>query len=89
MLVNPSMSLFILSEKNLRHHAFVLVLQKMAMEERHAANDRIGEVHQKIYRFTIRDIHRIEPHWIFHRLSVDGVGEEVNLVDVKRMHFFG
>src|SRR5260370_333465 len=39
-----------LSEKDLRHHAFVFVLQKMAVEERHATNDRIGEIHHQIYR---------------------------------------
>jgi hypothetical protein len=35
-------------EENLGHHSLVLVLQKMAMEERHPADDRIGEVHNQV-----------------------------------------
>src|SRR2546426_7898400 len=58
----------------------------MAMEKRHAANDRISKIHHQIYRAAVGNVHGIEPYRIFHRLSVDGVCEEVNLVNVKRMH---
>jgi hypothetical protein len=37
-----------LLEEDLGHHSFVLVLEKMAVEEGHPTNDRIGEVHDQI-----------------------------------------
>jgi hypothetical protein len=35
-------------EKDLGHHAFVLMAQQMAVEERNASDDRIGKVHHQI-----------------------------------------
>src|ERR1700730_11503181 len=61
----------------------------MTVEERHAANDRISEIHHHIHRAAIGDIHRIEPCWIFHRLFADGIYQEVDLMYVKRMHLSG
>jgi hypothetical protein len=38
-----------LLEKDFSHHAFILMLQKMAMKQRHSANNRIGKIHYQIY----------------------------------------
>jgi hypothetical protein len=61
----------------------------MAMEERHAANDWIGKIHHQIHRTAVGNINRVEPDRVFDRLSVDGVNQEVDLMNVKRMDFFG
>src|SRR6266550_6241028 len=58
----------------------------MTVEERHAANDWIGKIHNQIHRAAVGDIHGIDPYWIFHRFIVDGIYQEVDLMDVKRMH---
>ena len=60
----------------------------MTMKERHATNDRICEVHHKIDVAAVGNVHRIEPHWIVYCFSVHGIHQEVNLMDVKWMHFF-
>src|SRR6266480_2859979 len=67
-----------LSEDDLCHHSLIFMTQEMTVEERHAANDGISEIH-----------HEIDPYWIFHRFIIDGIRQEVDLVNVKRMHFFG
>ena len=59
------------------------------MEERHAANDWISKIHDKIDSAAVGDIHGIDPRRIFHWRPVSGIREEVNLMDVKRMNFFG
>src|SRR6266850_3031691 len=56
-----------LSEEYLRHHSLIFMTQKMTVEERHAANDWISEIHHQIDRTAIGDIHGIHPCWIFHR----------------------
>src|SRR5437868_14149567 len=60
----------------------------MTVEERHAANNWISKIHNQIYRAAVGDVHGIDPYWIFHRLFVDGIDQKVDLMDVKRMHFF-
>ena len=37
-----------LIEQNLRHHAFIFMRQQVTVEDRHAADDRIGEVNDQI-----------------------------------------
>src|SRR5439155_2706673 len=59
----------------------------MAMEERHAANNWIGKIHNQFHRAAVGDVHGIDPYWIFHRLFVDDIYQKVDLMDVKRMHF--
>src|ERR1700730_2161129 len=59
----------------------------MTMEERHAANDRVGKIHNQIHRAAIGDIHSIDPYWIFHQIFTDAIYQEVDLMNVKRMHF--
>src|ERR1700730_10614979 len=61
----------------------------MAMEERYAADDWVGEIHYQIHRASVRDVHGIEPHWIFHWIFADAINQEVDLMDVKRMHLPG
>src|SRR5258707_15829092 len=58
----------------------------MTVEERHAANDRIRKIHSQIHRAAVGDIHGIDPHWILHWFIVDGIYQEVDLMDVKWMH---
>jgi len=76
----------LLFEKDLGHHAFVLMAQQMTVEERYATDDGIGEVHHKIDISFNRDIDCIQPFWAFEPNSVLGVDEEVNLMDVERVH---
>lgn len=38
-----------LFEQNLGHHALIFVVQQVAMEHGHAANHRIGEIHDDVY----------------------------------------
>src|SRR5947209_2654565 len=78
-----------LSEEYFCHHSLIFMAQEMTVEERHAANDGISEIHHQIDRTAIADIHGIEPYWIFHRFIIDGIRQEVDLVNVKWMHFFG
>ena len=61
----------------------------MTVEERHAANDWISKIHNQIYRAAVGYVDGIDPYRIFHRLFVDGTYQEVDLMDVKRMHFSG
>src|SRR6266516_7217717 len=61
----------------------------MTVEERHAANNGISEIHNQIDRAAIGDIHGIDPFWIFHRLFADAINQEVDLIDVKRLHYSG
>src|ERR1700730_4077382 len=78
-----------LSEEYFCHHSLIFMTQEMTVEERHAANDGISEIHHEIDRTAIGDIHGIHPYWIFQRFIVDGIHEEMDLVDMKRMYFFG
>src|SRR6266446_7239916 len=78
-----------LSEEDLCHHSLVFMTQEMTVEERHAANDGISEIHHQIDRTAIGEINGIDAYWIFHRFIIDGIRQEVNLMNVKRMHFPG
>ena len=78
-----------LPEQDFRHHALIFVAKQMTMEERHAANDRVGKIHNQIHRAAIGDIHCIDPCWIFHWLFADAINQKVDLMDVKRMHLPG
>ena len=55
------------------------------MEERHAANDWVGKIHNEIHRAIIGDINSIEPYWILHCCPANIICQKVDLVDVKRM----
>ena len=59
------------------------------MEERDAADDWIGEVHHQIDRTAIGNVHRIEPYGILYPTAIDRIHQEVDLMDVEWMHFFG
>src|SRR6267378_4262701 len=61
----------------------------MTVEERHASDDRIGKIHNQIYRTAVGDVHGIDPYWISHWLFADCINQKVDLMDVKRMHFSG
>ena len=76
----------ILLEEDLGHHALVLMAQQMTVEKRYAPNDRIGEIHHQIDISFNRDIDCIQPFRAFEPNSVLRVNEEVNLMDVERMH---
>src|SRR6476646_5820014 len=78
-----------LSEEYFRHHSLIFMTQEMTVKERHAANDGISEIHHEIDRTAIGDIHGIHPYWSFHRFVIDGIWQEVDLMNVKRVHFFG
>jgi hypothetical protein len=77
---------YFLLEKDLSHHAFVLMAQQMAVEERHAPDDRVCEIHHQINITFNRDIDRVKPFWTLEPHSVLGINEEVNLMNVKRVH---
>jgi hypothetical protein len=79
----------LLLEKDLGHHALVLMAQQMAVEERYAPDDRIGEFHHQVNIPFNGDIDRIQPFRPFEPDSALGVDEEVNLMDVKRVHLVG
>src|SRR5690349_23360566 len=53
-----------LVKKDLRHHAFVLMAQQMTVKEGHAANDRIGEIHDQVHRAFGRHVYSVEPFWL-------------------------
>src|SRR2546429_468436 len=78
-----------LREEYLSNLPLICMTKEMKVKERHPANEGISEIHHKITRTAIGDIHGIEPYWIFHRFIIDGIRQEVNLMNVKRMHFFG
>ena len=75
-----------LVEKNLRHHAFVLMAQQMTVKEGHAANDWIGEIHDQVHRAFGRHIYRVEPFRLRFWLIVCGVEQEMDLVNVEWMN---
>src|SRR5258708_23036114 len=75
-----------LLKKDFGHHALVLVAKEMTVEGRYAPDNGIGEVHQQIDVSFNRNIYCIQPFWAFEPNSVLGVNEEVNLMDVERVH---
>src|SRR5208282_3440783 len=58
----------------------------MAVEERHAPDDRVCEIHHQINITFNWDIDRVKPFGTLEPHSVLGINEEVNLMDVKRVH---
>src|SRR5262245_62030060 len=72
-------------EENLRHHALVLVVQQMAVEHRHPADHRVGEVHDDVDRTADRHVHRIHPVRVADRPIVFQEREKVHLMDVHRV----
>ena len=78
-----------LHEEDLRHHSLVFVFQQMAMKERHSGDDGVGEVHDEIDGLAGFEIDGVEPIGSLYRRAVTCVGEEVNLMDVKRVIFMG
>jgi len=57
----------------------------MTVEERHATDNRIGKVHDEIHRaVSLWNVHGIEPFGRIEPDSVLRVGQEMNLMDVKR-----
>ena len=58
------------------------------MEERDATDDWIGGIHHQIDRTAVGNVHSVEPYRILHSLAINGIHQEVDLMDVERMHFF-
>src|SRR6266576_532766 len=61
----------------------------MAMKDRHTPDDGGGEVQNDIHGTAIRNINRVQPRWHGEWRAVLCIGQEVNLVNVKRMQFAG
>src|SRR5437899_7103317 len=57
----------------------------MAMKYRHTSDDGVSEVQNDIHGTAIRNINRVQPSWHGEGRTVLCVGQEVNLVNVKRM----
>src|SRR5258706_9528129 len=74
-------------EQDLGHHAFILVIQQMAVKYRHAPDDRVGKVEDDVNGTAIRNIHGIQPGRMRERYAVFRIGQEMNLVYVERMKF--
>jgi hypothetical protein len=58
----------------------------MTVEKRYATDDGIGEIHHQIDISFNRDIHSIEPLRTFEVNTVSGIDEEVDLMNVERVH---
>src|SRR3954462_12727858 len=57
----------------------------MTVEDGHAFNDGIGEVHDDINRASVWNIHSIEPCRVGKRCAILSISEEMHLMDMKRM----
>src|SRR5580700_12294295 len=75
-----------LLEKNFCHHPLVLMAQQMTVKKRNTSDDGIGEIHHQVDISFDRDIHGIEPFRAFEPNTVSGIDEEVDLMNVERMH---
>src|ERR1700688_4268060 len=51
-------------KENFPHHAFVFVIEKMAVEERHAFDDRIGKIHDDVDRSSGWHVYGVQPHGV-------------------------
>jgi hypothetical protein len=60
-------------EKNHSHHPFVFVVEEMAVEDGHAPDYWVGEVHDDIDGAAIRNVDSVQLHWIGNRLIVFGL----------------
>lgn len=63
--------------------------QQMAVKERNASDDGVGEIHHQIDISLNRHIDCIQPLRAFELNSVLGIDEEVYLMNVERMHLIG
>src|SRR3984957_7099788 len=73
-----------LLEENFGHHAFVLVTEQVAVEERHPFDDRVGEVHDEVDgSVVVRNIDGVEPLGRAGSAAIFLIRKEVNLMDMK------
>src|SRR5580765_7626748 len=77
------------SKDNLRHYSLVFMIEEVAVEQRRAPNNWIGEVHRKIYGAHRRHVDRVQPFLLPKPLAITGIQQEVNLMDVERMYLIG
>jgi hypothetical protein len=52
------------SKQDLRHHPFTFVLDKVAVKERHAPDDGVGEVHHEIHGAAYRNINAVDDNGV-------------------------
>lgn len=76
-------------EEDFGHHAFVFVVEEVAVEQGHAFDYGIGEVHDYVDRSAGGNVDRVHPNGVIETHAVLGVDEEVGLVDVHGVEFAG
>jgi hypothetical protein len=81
----PGHSSILLLEHDFCHHAFVLVIQQMAMKYGHASDDGICKVQDDVHGAANGNVHSIQPCRIGEGGVILGISQEVNLVNVERM----
>src|SRR5271167_1639873 len=59
----------------------------MAMENGHALDHRVGEIHNNVDSAGVRDIHGVQPYRISDRLIVFSKRKKMDLMNVHRMQF--
>src|SRR5271156_7183924 len=72
-------------KKNLRHHPFIFVIEKMTVKHGHAADHRVGEIHDDVHGAAGRNIYGVQPQWRGNRLVIFSGRQEMHLMDVNRM----
>src|SRR5260370_28347101 len=76
-------------KENFRHHAFVFVIEKMAVEERHASDDGIGEVHNDVDGSPGWHVYGVQPHGMLWEHSIFGISQEMHLMDMHGVQLPG
>src|SRR6266849_1570830 len=76
-----------LFQQYLRHHAFVFMVEKMAMKDRHAANRGIGEIDNHVDRSDIRNAGGINPFRIWQSDPIDCVHQKMHLMEMHGVQF--
>src|SRR5215472_511272 len=69
----------------LGHHAFVFMVEKVAVKYRHASYYGIGEVYDHVDRAPVRNARRINPLRVRKLCSVHGVHQKMYLMEVHGM----
>ncbi len=63
------------------------MIEKMTVEDGHAPDDWVGEIHDDVDGDTHRNVHCVHPQWVRDWLIVFGVRKEMDLMDVHGMQF--
>src|SRR5216683_2863911 len=63
------------------------MIEKMTVEDGHAPDDWVGEIHDDVDGATYRNVHCVHPQWVRDWLIVFGVRKEMDLMDVHGMQF--